>query len=126
MTKAKRMIEIKKELRKVKKRMNLYNSNMKNNEYFCKSIEDYCFPTYVTDYEIITKNRIRYIISNITPKFPDINFKDIIYVNKYMGYIKNKNNCWDTDTGYYNSADKDINTIDDIYSVVNVVGDYED
>ena len=82
MTKAKRLIEIKKELRKVKKRMHLYNSNMKNNEYFCKSIEDYCFPKYVTDYEIITKDRIRYIISNITPKFPEIDFKNIIYVNK--------------------------------------------
>ena len=137
MTRAKRLIEVKKELRKVRKRMNrlkTINETEPNKTYYyyITSVDEYCFPKYVTEYTIITKQGIKYIINNLmTDYFPDINFKDIIYVSKFMGYLSlNENNCWDTNVGFYSWKTVEgwnyFHNAEDRYNVVETVGDYKD
>lgn len=137
MTKAKRLIEIKKELRKVRKKMNrLKNINEKyinkNFYYYIKDVSDYCFPKNVTEYTIITRMGIKYIINNLmTNYFPDIDFKDIIYVSKIIHPIDSKNNnVWNSDRGFYNWKTEEgwiyFHNAENKYNVVEVIGDYLD
>lgn len=130
MTRAKRLIEVKKELRKVRKRMGklkIFNET----HCYTYNVDEYCFPKNVTEYTIITKQKVRYIINNLIDDFPDIDFKDIIYVSKIMGYLpSNTNNCWNTNIGFYNwrTAEgwKYLHHAEDRYKVVETIGDYED
>ena len=142
MTRAKRLIEAKKELRKVRKRMKLYIKKYNNpNEYFYSDIEEYCFPKNVWNYDIITKDGTKYILNNCSKSFPNIDFKDIIFVEKNMytsGWYKrkkdgkiiditNKYNVYNTLEGFIcsNSYSR-TSDIEKKYNVTNIIGEYQD
>ena len=132
MTKNKRLIEIKKELRRVKKKMQkrIYYLNKDNiDTYPFECIEDYCFPKNISAYNIITNNGTKYIISNITGKFPDIDFKNIVYVSKFIDKVNtDKYEFYDTNNGFFNPQNRwqYEEAVEKQYNVTNTVGDYED
>ena len=87
MTRKKRLFEMKKELKKVKKLLD-------------KS--DKCYGDLkwgnAGHYEIIMRNGDNYIVGMTTYDFPDINFKQIVYVRKFIRIF---GGFYDTDIGYY-------------------------
>lgn len=142
MTVAKRLIEIKKELRKVRKRMNMYVEKS-NNPNIClwEDVEEYCFPNNVYNYDIITKDGTKYILNNLNCIFPNIDFKDIVFVEKNMytagGYrrkkdnklihITNKYEAYNTLIGYTDTYNyKRIQDMEKKYNVKKIVGEYPD
>lgn len=142
MTTAKRLIEIKKELRKVRKRFQLYTINWNNpNIYFNKDRDEYCFPKNVYGYDIITKDGTKYILNSLSKEFPNIDFKNIVFVEKCMytsGWyrrkkdgkiidITNKYEAYNTLVGYTNSYSCErVTDIEKRYNVKNIVGSYEE
>ena len=87
MTRKKRLFEMKKELKKVKKLLD-------------KS--DKCYGDLkwgnAGHYEIIMRDGNNYIIGMNTYDFPDIDFKQIVYVRKFIRIF---GGFYDTDIGYY-------------------------
>ena len=88
MTKKKRLFEMKKELKTIKKLLDKSN----------KWLGDIKWGN-ATYYEFITRDKKLYVIGATTYDFPKINFKDIIYIRKC---VKPTFNYYDTDIGYYN------------------------
>ena len=94
MTNKKALFEMKKELKAIKKLMDKENKKAKKYNRRPRTFEDYgwrYFPTYV----FITKQGELYGIDDGETSFPDIDIKDIVYVNKKYGfYYHKKGNRW--------------------------------
>lgn len=132
---AKRIVEMKKELRKTFRKMSkLFELRKTNTNYYSYNydVDNYCFPKGVTEYTIVTSEGIQYIINALTKEVPDIDFKKIIYVEKYLGGL-NYESCdaYDTDRGWYRSRDNYdyFNSHIDTYKIkwsIEIVGVEED
>lgn len=118
------------EIKEVQRKLKEYQNRWAIDESFEEFLEDYCFPENVTEYTIITSDGIKYIINSLSRNYNyDIDFDKVIYVHKFNGYADvKKNNCWDTELGFYNSYNN-LNyhiTREDIYTTVNTIGRYKD
>ena len=96
MTPKKRLFLLKKELLRVKRKMDRYNKLIqKYPEREFIDVVDKCFPKYINSYTIITSDKKRYIINCFTEEFPiTLNFCNIVYINKtkcfcYYNTLKN-------------------------------------
>lgn len=114
------------EIKEVQTKLKEYCDKWTNNESFEESIETYCFPNNVTQYDIITLDGNRYIINSLSRNYDyDIDFNKVIYVHKFNGYANaNKNNCWDSKRGFYNAYDNWDYYISryDRYNITNIIG----
>lgn len=141
MTSKKRLFELKKELRRVQKKMYKY-SKINNNYDNYKDIVDSCFPKYIKSYTIITSDKKRYVINCFTNEFPtDLNFNHILYISKTKcscfykimknGTYKRIDPNWiryDSYTGkLYEIYDNDYNSlISKKFPYIETIGYYED
>lgn len=83
MTPKKRLFELKKELMAVKKKMNkLNNLRLHYPTQYFPPVDEYAFPAYIDSYTVITGYGKMYIINCLTNEFPDIKFKNILYIKK--------------------------------------------
>ncbi len=122
MTPKKRLFNLKKELKDVKKRMDKGNS--KNN-----------FRRFVDYYEVITSDHVMYRIHNRLNKFPkNLDFKKIIYINKcyYVEYWTKNNKTYhntspfytyDSFSGYYDVTLEYMEFIRDKFYINSVIDD---
>ena len=121
---------IRNEIREVQHKLKEYQNKWATDESFEESLEDYCFPKNVTEYTIITSDGIRYIINSLSRNYNyDIDFNKIIYVHKFNGYADvKKNNCWDTEVGFYSSYHNWNYHIahKDNFDITNTIGRYKD
>ena len=130
MTPKKRLFELKKELRRVQRKIYKY-TKLKCDKYnIYADITDYCFPRFVNYYEIITSEGIRYVIDRDTETFPNINFRDIVYIRKNFCICfwtkngKHLNNLYqkkdqDSITGYYDHTYEYGEFIRNKFNVIN-------
>lgn len=113
-TPKKRLFELKKELKAVKKKMDKLNKYLTNKDLpLCSyGLEK---DTNWNTWEIILSNGTEYDIDGTTTTFPDIDFKKVVYINKTFAtqYWKSKktgkmcnnvswHNAYDSITGFYN------------------------
>lgn len=133
MTNKKRLFELVKELKQVKKIVDKgiraagkYNINYKMwMDYDWGNADNYIF---------ITKNGKKYVFACDSCVFPDVNFHEIVYVEKTLGYKTWKKNgkiytttfpgnCYDSEKGYYNDSDDYSYTqrINDKYHVSEII-----
>lgn len=123
MTKNKKLVNMRKELRNVKHKMIKYNKIWVRHEDYDKSMRDYCFPKNIKSYVFITKDGKKYLIDRVTKNFPNIKFKNIIYICEY--YASGYDNIYDM----YDNINKNqfdtyeyIKYIDKKYKVTTYIG----
>lgn len=110
----KRLFELRKELRQVKKMVDKHNKYCQRKNIEPKSWFDYDWGMY-SGYYFITKDGKSYVFDTEDYEFPNINISTVVYISCSIPctiwqkngkwYKNNKYDMYDSEIGYYNEMD---------------------